>query len=72
MTSPPTAGFTTEQKEYLEGFLAAIAAKAPFVGQTPDGQITANPSSGAINLAAPPAEDTVYGTPLGDLCKPER
>ncbi len=72
MTSPPTAGFTAEQKEYLEGFLAAIAAKAPFVGETPGGQITANPSSGAINLAAPSAEDTVYGTPLGDLCKPER
>ncbi|HRP04288.1 MAG TPA: NirA family protein, partial [Opitutaceae bacterium] len=72
MTSPSTAGFTAEQKEYLEGFLAAMAARAPFVGETPGGQITASPSSGAINLAAPPADDTVYGTPLGDLCKPER
>ena len=49
-----------------------MAARAPFVGETSGGQITANPASGAVNLAAPPAEDTVYGTPVGDLCKPER
>lgn len=71
-TPPPAAGFSPEQKEYLEGFLAALAARSPFVGQTGSGQITADPASGSANLAAPPAEDTVYGTPLGDLCKPER
>src|SRR5512141_1692707 len=72
-TEIPSAGFTPEQKQYLEGFLAAIAAQPPFVGQTASGQLTATPSSPtATNLAAPPAEDTVFGTPLGDLCKPER
>ncbi len=49
-----------------------MAARAPFVGETSGGKFTANPGSGATNLAAPSAEDTVYGTPLGDLCKPER
>ncbi|HWA86392.1 MAG TPA: NirA family protein [Opitutus sp.] len=66
----PTAGFTPEQKQYLEGFLAALAAQAPFVGQTADGRITAAPGP-AANLAAPPG-DTVFGTPLGELSKPER
>lgn len=79
-TEIPSAGFTPEQKQYLEGFLAALAAQAPFVGHTASGQITATPPAGGalrpdgapLNLAAPPAEDTVFGTPLGDLCKPER
>ena len=45
----------------------------PFVGHTAGGRLTAV-STGATtaNLAAPPAEDTVFGTPLGDLCKEER
>jgi ferredoxin-nitrite reductase len=69
----PSAGFTPEQKQYLEGFLAGAAAHIPFVGQTAGGLITAS-STGAnpANLAAAPAEDTVFGTPLADLCKPER
>jgi ferredoxin-nitrite reductase len=67
-----SAGFTPEQKQYLEGFLSALAAQAPFVGLTATGQITATPVDGAANLAAAPAEDTVFGTPLGELCKPER
>ncbi|HVT73995.1 MAG TPA: NirA family protein [Lacunisphaera sp.] len=76
-TSPtPTAsdpGFTPEQKQYLEGFLAALAGQPPFVGQTADGQISAAPASPADrNLAAPPGEETVFGTPLSELCKPER
>jgi ferredoxin-nitrite reductase len=69
----PSAGFTPEQKQYLEGFLAGAAAQLPFVSQTPDGLITASPAgASAANLAAAPAEDTVFGTPLADLCKPER
>ena len=74
-TAAPAAGFTPEQKEYLEGFLAALAVSAPFVGLTAGGQITADPGAAATparNLATPPAEDTVFGTPLGELCKPER
>ena len=69
----PSAGFTPEQKQYLEGFLAGAAAHIPFVGQTAGGLITASPAgANAANLAAAPAENTVFGTPLADLCKPER
>ena len=72
---PPASGeFTAEQKEYLQGFIAGAAATVqfPFVGQTAGGQLTgdATQASGS-NLANPPAEDTVYGTPVSDLCKPE-
>jgi ferredoxin-nitrite reductase len=70
-TLDPAGGFTPEQKQYLEGFLAACAARIPFVGQTASGRITAEPGEAPVNLAAPP-EDTVFGTPLGDLSKPER
>src|SRR5471032_1938036 len=66
------AGFSPEQKQYLEGFLSALAAQAPFVGTNAHGQLTATAENGATNLAAAPAEDTVFGTPLADLCKPER
>lgn len=82
MSSPapldlPAAGFSAEQKQYLEGFLAALAAQAPFVGVAANGQLTAAPATadaapGARNLAAPPPEDTVFGTPLSELCKPEK
>ncbi|HEY4247797.1 MAG TPA: NirA family protein [Lacunisphaera sp.] len=69
----PSAGFTPEQKQYLEGFLAGAAAQIPFVGQTAGGLITAAPvGANTANLAAAPTEDTVFGTPLADLCKPER
>lgn len=70
------AGFTPEQKQYLEGFLAALAAQ-PFVGATARGQLTAAPPAGdlhAINLAAPASasEPGVFGTSLSELCKPEK
>ncbi len=72
-TGSPPNGFTPEQKEYLEGFLAALPV-APFVGTTATGLLAAEPSSAAAarNLAAPPPEDTVFGTPVSELCKPER
>jgi ferredoxin-nitrite reductase len=66
------AGFSPEQKQYLEGFLSALAAHVPFAGHTATGQLTASPGAAAVNLAAPPAEDTVFGTPLGELSKPDR
>ena len=72
MSTPPGAAFTPEQKEYLQGFLAAAAARAPFVGLNAAGQITASPAEGPQNLAAPAEEETVFGTPLADLSKPER
>lgn len=69
---PSSAGFTPEQKQYLEGFLAALAAQ-PFVGQMLNGQLTATPGEASANLAAPaPVEPMVFGTPLSDLCKTER
>ncbi|MCX6950633.1 MAG: NirA family protein [Verrucomicrobia bacterium] len=71
-TSPPQP-FTPEQKEYLQGFMAGVAASGVFVGHTAAGQLTASASAAATtNLSAPPAEDTVHGTPLADLCKEER
>lgn len=70
--SEPSTQFTPEQKQYLEGFLAAIAAQSPFVGQTSTGQLTANPAAGGANLASASAEETVFGTPLSELSKPER
>ncbi len=67
--------FTPAQKEYLHGFMAGVAASGqfPFTGHTAGGLITADPTSSATgNLSNPPAEDTVFGTPLSDLCKEER
>jgi ferredoxin-nitrite reductase len=70
----PATGFTPEQKQYLEGFLAALAAQPAFVGVTAAGQLTATPAEAPANLAAPaPAsEPNVFGTPLSELCKPEK
>lgn len=70
----PPQPFTPEQKEYLAGFMAGVAAGgfAPFVGQAANGQLTAMPAAGAANLAAAPGEDAVFGTPLSELCKEER
>lgn len=73
-TIPPGAGFTPEQKEYLQGFMAgALAAgQHAFVGHDPAGRLTGTPASATSgNLGAPP-EETVFGTPLSDLSKPER
>ncbi|MBE2203838.1 MAG: NirA family protein [Chthoniobacterales bacterium] len=58
--------FSTEQKEYLQGFFAATACR-PFAGHLPDGRLTSDPGSGLPNAAA----ETVFGTPLEDLCEQE-
>ncbi|HEY9154741.1 MAG TPA: hypothetical protein VIM69_06395, partial [Opitutaceae bacterium] len=52
-----TSAFSAEQKQYLEGFLAALAAQVavPYVGLTAQDQITASPETSAPNLAAPVA-----------------
>jgi ferredoxin-nitrite reductase len=68
--SAPSGTFTPEQKEYLAGFMAGVAAGGAFVGTNAAGQITAQPANPAEpNLAA---EAAVFGTPLGDLCREER
>lgn len=69
MSSPPTIiepanGFTQEQKEYLAGFLEGIARRnAALQGATVLGGKTA---------AESPGEETILGTPLGDVTKQER
>jgi ferredoxin-nitrite reductase len=68
--SQPPQPFTAEQKEYLAGFMAGVSAGGLHVGQDATGRFTAG-GPGA-NLAAPAAEDTVFGTPLSELCKEER
>ncbi len=43
-----------------------------FVGLTAAGQLTGDAATATTgNLGAAPAEDTVFGTPIEDLCKPE-
>ena len=65
--------FTAEQKEYLAGFMAGIAQRKlyPYVGSAPNGTLTFDPGQGGTNLAAPPPEETIYGTALSDVCKQE-
>jgi ferredoxin-nitrite reductase len=69
-TATTAGAFTAEQKEFLSGFMAGVAQRGvhPYVGTTATGQITGDPAQGGANLA----EETVYGTPLGDVTKQER
>ena len=76
MSSPSLSeAFTEEQKEYLQGFFAGLSARKlnPFVGTLPDGKITATPAPSLENQAAlkPRPEETVFGTPVSDLCEQE-
>lgn len=70
----PSAPFTPAQKEYLQGFMAGAMASGafPFVGNNASDQLTASPETSATGNLAAPAEASVYGTPLEDLCKEER
>ena len=65
--------FTSEQKEYLQGFFAGIAQRglAPFVGHTTDGLITNDPESGLSNQAIE-SEALWFNTPISDLSREER
>jgi len=69
-TATATGAFSAEQKEFLAGFMAGVAQRGihPYVGTTATGQLTGDPAQGGANLA----EETVYGTPLGDVTKQER
>ena len=66
-----SAEFTSEQKEYLQGFFAGLAQRglAPFVGHTADGRITSDPSSDLPNQAVEPLW---FNTPTEDLVREER
>ncbi len=66
--------FTREQKEYLSGFLLAVARRgdALFAGHDGSGRITATAAAGVGNLAVSAQEETWFGAPLDDLCREER
>lgn len=66
----PDVEFTSEQKEYLQGFLAGLAGFTPYVGLTADGRITATPATGQSNLAEP-GEETIHGFPLSEVTRQE-
>ena len=68
----PSGAFTPEQKEYLAGFMAGVSASGVFVGTTATGQLTASAGASVSGNLAAPAEEKVFNTPLGDLCKEER
>ncbi|MBB5063584.1 NirA family protein [Granulicella mallensis] len=61
-----SAEFTSEQKEYLQGFFAGVAQRglAPFVGHTADGRITSDPNQAT--------EPLWFNTPVEDLAREER
>lgn len=63
------ASFTSEQKEYLLGFLAGTMQPGvrPYVGVNASGMITSDPQSVTTNLA----EAVVHGTPVSDLSREE-
>lgn len=73
IVASPSGEFTSEQKQYLQGFFAGVGQRTlvPFVSRTADGLITADPSTGLQNLAAP-LEDMWHNTPLSDLAREER
>ncbi|MGB0334589.1 MAG: NirA family protein [Opitutales bacterium] len=58
--------FSTTQKQYLEGFFAGVNQRPqmPFLGQNTAGQFTGDPAEAV--------EETVYGTPVDELCKEEQ
>lgn len=59
------ATFSNNQKQYLEGFFSGVNQRPgmPFLGQNGSGQFTDNPAEAV--------EETVFGTPLDELCKEE-
>ncbi|HTF61795.1 MAG TPA: NirA family protein [Edaphobacter sp.] len=74
-TAVTPSEFTAGQKQYLQGFFAAVAQRGlvPFVGHTPDGLITANPASNVVNQTATAfGEETWFNTPVPDLAREER
>ena len=68
-----SAEFTTEQKEYLQGFFAGIGQRGliPFVGQTADGLITSDPTFSLPNQAAE-TEPLWFNTPISEQSREER
>ena len=66
MTRPTVdPGFNEEQKQYLKGFMSGVfqGRELPFLGQDAQGRFT--------HESDDVADETVYGTPLDELCKEE-
>ncbi|MFT3992620.1 MAG: NirA family protein [Luteolibacter sp.] len=65
MVSFENTGFTEEQTNYLSGFLSGIlqSRDLPFLGQDAGRRFTHDP--------AVAVEETVFGTPIEDLCREE-
>lgn len=63
MNLAPPSPFTDEQTGYLNGFMAGIRQSPPFMGQNANGQFTNDPAEAV--------EETVFGTPVDDLCREE-
>jgi ferredoxin-nitrite reductase len=66
MASIENSGFTEEQTHYLSGFVSGVlqAREMPYLGKDSAGRFTHEPSAAV--------EETVFGTPVEDLCKEER
>ncbi|MGJ8632468.1 MAG: NirA family protein [Luteolibacter sp.] len=62
MNDQLTSAFSPEQTGYLQGFVDA-AKQLPFLGQNASGQFTADPAEAV--------EQTLYGTPIDELCREE-
>ncbi len=65
MVSIDNSGFTEEQTNYLAGFVSGVlqSRDLPFLGQNAAGRFTHEPAAAA--------EETVFGTPIDELCKEE-
>ena len=68
---PLEAGFSTAQKDYLQGFTAGLAAAGalPFVGTDASGRLTATGAPGIANQAAEPLW---HGWPLDEITREEQ
>ncbi len=66
MVNFENSGFTDEQTQYLSGFVSGVlqSRALPYLGQDTNRRFTHEPA-----LAV---EETVFGTPIDDLCKEER
>src|SRR5579871_6894921 len=59
----PINGFTPEQKEYLAGFLEGIARR--------NSALSGSSGNAGESPTRPSREETIFGTPLGDVTKQE-
>ncbi len=63
--------FSESQKQYLQGFFSGVDQRgfSPYVGQTPNGQLTHDAGQSVTDNQA---EEKVHGVLIEDLCKEEK